>query len=362
MRCIRFGSANPLTKLTRFAMEYFIGIDPASEAFVASGLTAPAEPCLAPRTFSNNPEGFAAFEDWLAREEITKAQAIICVENTGVYSEALCYALHRQGFSLVLLDPHAVWKAFSDERKTDALDSRKIAEYAYRYRDRIEPWTPHEAVVEQVKTLLSTREHLVEQRTAMKNARRALARKAVETPAANEALDASLDASTEHLAAQINAIEKAIRSLIAQHPTMAQMVGLLVSAPGVGELLASHLLVLSEGFTKALRYRKLAAYLGLCPNEKQSGKSRKRSRSRGYGPSMVRKLLHLAARSVKTHDERFRRYFHRKCGEGKAKRLVLNNIANKLLRVLCGMIERKQPYIEHYQSIHPRLLRTGTRS
>ena len=142
---------------------------------------------------------------------------------------------------------------------------------------------------------------------------------------------------------------------------MAQMVGLLTSAPG-GELLAAHLLVLSEGFTKEVRYRSLAAYLGLCPNERRSGKSRKRPRSRGYGPSMVRELLHLAARSVRTHDEGFRRYFHRKCGEGKAKRLVLNNIANKLLRILCGMMRDKQPYIERYQSVHPRLLQVGTRS
>jgi len=77
---------------------------------------------------------------------------------------------------------------------------------------------------------------------------------------------------------------------------------------------------------------------------------------------MVRKLLHLAARSVRTHEERFKKYFHRKRAEGKPKMLVLNNIANKLLRMLCGMIKNKQPYIEDYQSVHPGLLRTGTRS
>lgn len=42
--------------------------------------------------------------------------------------------------------------------------------------------------------------------------------------------------------------------------------------------------------------------------------------------------------------------------------VVFNNIANKLLRILCGMIKNKQPYIENYQSVHPRLRQAGTRS
>jgi hypothetical protein len=39
----------------------------------------------------------------------------------------------------------------------------------------------------------------------------------------------------------------------------------------------------------------------------------------------------LAARSVATHNELFKKYYLRKQAEGKAKQLVLNNIANKLL-------------------------------
>jgi transposase len=100
-----------------------------------------------------------------------------------------------------------------------------------------------------------------------------------------------------------------------------------------------------------------AARSGICPHEHQSGKSvRRKARSRRYGPSIVRKLLYLSAMSIRTHSARFRKYFLRKRKEGKPKKLVLNNIANKLLRVLCGMIKNKQPYIEDYQSIHPKHL------
>lgn len=338
-------------------MTYFVGIDPASETFVASIFTGPDQPIVGPRSFKNDLEGFEAFSDWLAKE-IPKKKALICVENTGVYSEALCYELHRQGFDLVLLDPHAVWKAFDEERKTDEFDSQKIAEYGFRYRDRLEPWAPNETVVEQIKTLLATREQLVQQKTATQNARKSLGRKAVQTPPANEALENAV----EHLIGQIKAIEEAIKDLLKKHPPMAQMVQILSSAPGVDLLLSAHLLVLTNGFTETPRYRKLASYLGICPNAHQSGKTRKPPTSRRYGPSMARKLLHLAARSVRTHNGRFKKYFHRKRAEGKPKMLVLNNIANKLLRILCGMIKNKQPYIPDYQSVHPRLLRAGTGS
>lgn len=332
---------------------FLIGIDPASEHFVASALATISRSAFSAQRFENTPDGFERFRAFLAEHSITPENALLCIENTGVYSEKLCYELHEQGFALVLVDPHKVWKAFSEAPKTDELDSRKIAEYGLRYRDQLRLWQPNEVIVEQVKTLLSTREQLVEQKTATRNARTALSRKAIQTPAANEALDETVD----HLKRQIRAIEDELRRLIKSHPTMAQMVAIAMSAPGVGLLLGAHLLVMTRGFTEEPEYRSLAQYLGIAPNAYESGKTiYRKPRSRRYGPSMVRKLLHLSARSLRTHHRRYERYFQRKLQEGKPKRLVLNNIANKQLKVLCAMIKNKEPYIENYRSVNPMLL------
>jgi transposase len=70
----------------------------------------------------------------------------------------------------------------------------------------------------------------------------------------------------------------------------------------------------------------------------------------------MRKLLHLAARSLRTHDAASRHYFLRKVAEGKPKSLVLNNIANQLLKRLCAMMRDQKPYINAHRSIDPRLL------
>lgn len=332
----------------------YVGIDPASETFAASWLRSPDQSKTAPQSFANTTEGLEALERWLQSEGIEPEQVLFCIENTGVYSEALCYQLHERGLQLSLLDPRTLWKAFGDgQPKNDPLDSQRIAEYGFRYADKLLIWQPQEMIVEQVRVILSTREQLVQQKTATQNARSTLARKVIQTPAANRALEATL----AHLRAQVNELDEELERLIRSQPTILQGVSLLLSAPGVGWLLSAHFVVLTRGFTEAPNYRSLAQYLGISPNEHSSGSSiRKPGKSRRYGPRTMRKILHLAARSLRTHDPAAKKYFLEKTAAGKPKTLVLNNIANKLLKRLCAMIRSGTPYIDDHKSINPRLL------
>jgi transposase len=334
--------------------DVYVGIDPASESFTATLYHDPQHFLTAPHPFANTPEGIDGLLRWLESEGVSTERIVACVENTGVYSEVLCYSLHERGVRISLLEPRRVWKAFPDGHpKNDPLDSRKIAEYGFRYADQLSRWTPQEVVVEQVQVILATREQLVEQKTAIGNARSTLARKVVQTPAANRALETTL----EHLQHQIRALEAELKELIRSHPTLIQGVNLLLSAPGVGWLLSAHFLVLTDGFREIPPYRRLAQYLGIAPNEHSSGKTvRRRTRSRRYGPSAVRKLLHLAARSLRTHEPAARKYFLEKTAEGKPKTLVLNNLANKLVKRLCAMLRDRKPYVPRHRSVDPRLL------
>jgi transposase len=331
-----------------------IGIDVASESFVASILRSPDDIETAGAPFVNTDSGFHALESWLTSKEVARADAHLFIENTGVYSEALCYQLHARGYRLSLVDPHALSKAFpKGGPKNDSVDSRRVAEYGFRFRDKLPLWEPRAEIVEQIAVVLTTREQLVEQRTALKNSRTTLARKRVQTPAANRALEGSVSSLTK----QIQALEKELKRLIRSHPTILHGVTLLMSAPGVQWLLASHFAVLTRGFTHLPRAGSLAQHLGISPNDHTSGTSiRKRSCSRGYGPSIPRKLLHLAARSLRTHDAEYRRYYEDKLAAGKEKALVINNIANKHLRRLCAILKHQKPYNRNHRSVDPRLL------
>jgi hypothetical protein len=60
--------------------------------------------------------------------------------------------------------------------------------------------------------------------------------------------------------------------------------------------------------------------------------------------------------SVRKHAPAFERYFLRKLSDGKQKQLILNNIANKLLKIVCAVARTSTPYIPGYRSINPQLL------
>jgi len=335
-------------------MTVYLGLDVAADSFTASLFEAPGRLKAAPSAFGNSEAGVRALEEWLCSMGFGQEQVHVCLENTGVYSEALCYVLHGRGYRLSLLDPRALWKAFPDgQPKNDVRDAGKIGEYGFRYADKLTLWHPREEIIEQIGVVLSTREQLVRQKTASLNARSTLARKRVQTPAANRALDATI----AHLKEQITGLDKELQRLIRSHPTLINGASLLMSAPGVGWLLSGHFIVLTRGFAEIPMYRTLAQYLGISPNEHTSGTSvRKKPRSRRYGPATIRKLLHLAARSIGTHEASYRSYYAQKVGAGKPKSLVINNIANKLLKRLCAMLKHQQPYNAAHRPIDPRSL------
>jgi transposase len=196
--------------------------------------------------------------------------ALVCLESTGVYGEALCYWLHERGYRVVVEDAAKVRRAMPVAgAKTDALDARRIADYAARFLDELRPWTPSEAVVEQVRTLLTMREQLVRERGAKRNALHVLRRKAVPTPLAVRIAEDAVG----FLADRIEEIDREVRRLAAEHPTIGPAFALLLSVPGVGPLLAAHVVVATGGFERALVAKRFSAYVGVCPLEHESGTS-----------------------------------------------------------------------------------------
>lgn len=334
------------------APEFYVGIDVASETLAACLTHGPGRPLAKPLALTNDPDGFAALEAWLAGHGATPEATLVCLESTGVYGEALCYGLHEHGFRIVVEDAAKVRRAMPvSGAKTDALDAQRIADYAARFLDELRPWTPSEAVVEQVRTLLTMREQLTRERGAKQNARRMLARKVVQTPLANRIADDAV----AYLKDRIAEIDRELRRLVSEHPTIGPAAALVMSVPGVGLLLASHLCVATGGFSRPLAAKQTAAWLGICPLDYESGSSvRRRPRSRGYGPSAIRKLLYLASiRLVSIEGSPYHAYFHRKKAEGKNGRLVLNNVGNKLLRVTAAVLRDGRPYEAGHVSVRP---------
>jgi transposase len=332
---------------------FYVGIDISNNDFAASIFTAPTDPIKTMAEIPNEFSGFEKFESWLINNQVQNSTCVVCLEATGVYGEALSYFLTAKGYQVAVESPLKVKRAFSDKaHKNDKTDSKKISEYAYRYFDELKFWRPKANIVEQIKVLLMAREQLVGQKTALSNTLKVLRKKVVQTPLANDIYKKNV----ERFSTQIKKIEKELEKLVDKHPDFKNTVKFLDSIPGVGLLLAANFLVATEGFDNeiAFQYRKASAFIGICPYQHSSGTSvYKKPRIPNYGPPRLRKLLHLAARSVVTHNADFSTYYIQKIAQGKARKLILNNVSNKLLKIMCAVTRTQKPFVDNYVSIHP---------
>lgn len=334
----------------------YLGIDISAESFSASCINNPENIVFTSKDFNNNLQGFDEFNDFLSKNDIKPEETIICMEATGVYCENLCYYLASKGYTICVEAPHKIKNKTKDTpRKNDHFDALLIAEYAYRYFDKLTIWNPQNQILEQIKVLLSTREHLSKQLIANKNALHTLKYKYYQTPLANQVYQRTIEELEKH----IKQIEEEIKRLIDKDDYFKNKISLAMTVPGVGLLLASELLVLTEGFTKHLNFREIAAYCGICPYEQTSGTSLKKPpKSKRCGPARLRKLLYLASLSVRTHNKHFREYFEKKVSEGKVDLVVINNIKNKLLKVTVAVIKSGVAYMDNFVSIKPGVFMT----
>ena len=338
--------------MTQF--QSFVGVDMASATFVACVGTTPWKLIVKPVQFDNHEEGFLSFLEWMKEHKLTPERTVVCMEATGVYSEGLAYFLYANGYSVAVEPPLNIQRKFPvNASKTDELDCQYIAEYACRYVDKLSFWKPRAEILEQVKLLLTTRQHFSVQLTGHKNALHAIQRKKVASDLAKHVHQNMIEQISKH----IKAVDQEIRRLIESDPTFKQTLLLLLSVPGIGLQLAAHLLIAMQD---TLDPKVLAAFIGICPLKHQSGSSvYSAPTSRHYGPPVLRKLLYLAACSVRTHKKPFQQYFFRKAAEGKHKKLILNNIQNKLLKIACAVVRSQKPYVSNYVSLNPLILKKG---
>jgi transposase len=334
-----------------------VGLDVGAETFAAAALRSAGEAGEIKGSLANTPEGFDELTAWMKERGITKEKSAVCLEATGVYGEALCYYLISRGYRVAVESPLKVKRAFAQSaHKNDTVDARQIAEYGHRFYDELQWWNPPSEVMEQLHMLLGAREQFVTQRIANINALKAMQRKVVKTATGMKAYEQAIKQLTEN----IQEIEREIKRLIKEDDSFHRLIKTLTSTPGIGMLLATSLAVTTNGFLRTRNHKRIASYAGISPIEHTSGTSvYRRPRSRCFGPPRLRKLLYLAAMSVATHNPEFRRYYLRKVAEGKPKRLVLNNISNKLLKVVCALVKSETDYIPNYKSINPMLLKSA---
>jgi len=297
--------------------------------------------------FEQSKKGFNALKKWL--QQVTNQQAeklLICVENTGLYDDALLHYLWSHSLAASLENAANIKRSIRDNRgKTDKLDARNIALYALKHCDELTLWEkPRDQVVE-LQQMLSERSRLVNALKMLKQVQQE--RKEFSWSKVVQAK--SYQSGIKGLQEDIKQIEKDIWELVKSDKELLQMFVLITSIPSIGKVTACHFICYTNEFKLVKSGKQLASYCGVVPFERSSGSSlKKRARLSHQANKILKTLLHLCAITAIKMKGVFAAYYRRKIEEGKSSLIAINGIRNKLALTIAAVIRNNEPYNKNY--------------
>lgn len=327
---------------------YFLGIDISKKKFDAAltvdGLT------MHDLAADNNPTAIKGFFNALKKKfGFSMSKLIVCLEHTGIYCQPVLDYMVDHKVNVCVEPALQIKKSQGMARgKSDQIDARRIAAYAYKNRQELKFWKPQRAVVQKLKALLVTRERLVNIKVQL------------ETPLteSQEFIEESIrrviakncQKTLKAVAQDIIKIEKDISMLITADEHLSEQMRLATSVPGIGKITAANVIVATGEFQRIREVKKFACYAGIAPFQYSSGSSiRGKTRVSKMANMTIKKLLHLAALTAIRYCEDIKLFYQRKLAEGKNKMSILNAVRNKLISRVFACIKSKRMYQKNYE-------------
>ena len=300
------------------------------------------------KRFNNQVKQFTTFLQWVSKISGTeKGERLIVFEDTGTYAEELSEFLYQAGEYFAVVPALEIKRSLGIQRgKSDKKDSKLIAEYAYRFEDKIKLTKLPKETLRQLKKLRSQRRFYVGLSVRLKNRIKSIEGAKSELTDFDKSLVEENQRILDNVEEMIAQIEARIDELIASDEQLKRQRQLLMSIPGIGPQISLILIVYTLGFTKFVNWRKFASYAGIAPFPRSSGSSVKgKSRVSNLANKELKSFLYLAARTALRTDPELIRYYERKRAEGKEDLVVVNAVKNKLVARVFAVIRRGSKYV-----------------
>lgn len=286
----------------------------------------------------NDEEGFAN----LLKALEGAAACRVVMEASGPYYLRLACLLHGKGVMVSVVNPLSV-RRFCQMRltraKTDRKDAVMIAEYGKAEQPAL--WEPEGTHVLELKQLQTVAEGL--QKTLHQHARQLEALR--EAPHVSRQARQSLERMARQAQKELDLVHRQMELLIEEHHQ--QLYEQVKSIPGLGKKSSMLLIVITGGFTRFSHHKQLVSYLGLSPRIYESGTSvRGRSRICKMGMSRMRAMLYVCSWSAIRCNKACKELYERLVARGKAKRLALIAVANKLIKQAFAIATKGGYYME----------------
>jgi transposase len=277
-------------------------------------------------------------------------QLIVCLEHTGIYSNPLLGFLVRHKVKVCMEPAMQIKQSQGMVRgKSDQIDARRIALYAFKNRENLPLWEPPREILQRLRALLTVRDRMVKMRVQLSLPLKEI--REYVSPSISKMLDKATMSTRKVLSRDISRLDEEIQSLIKSDKALQEQYQQATSVPGIGPITALQVIISTGEFKRISEAKKFACYAGVAPFEHTSGSSiRGKTRVSKMANMGVKKLLHMAAVTAVRHSGELRDYYERKVAEGKNKMSVLNAVRNKLITRLFMCIKQQRLYQKDYQS------------
>lgn len=292
------------------------------------------------RVYQNNNKGYKQIRSKLSTDSF-------CVmESTSSYGYSLAEYLVDNGIKVSIVNPLQI-KNFARMRmtrtKTDKADARLIQDYAETIGDLPEyrPATEYLNDIKQLQTVLS---QLIKQQTAYKNQLEAISHMGRPSKSAIRSINRMLRLVSKEKDRVMDQIDQLVQ---AEYPEAYEKA---ISVIGIGKRTASCLLAATAGFSKFEEAKQLSSYIGVSPRINESGSSvRIKSHITKIGMSKLRSLLYMCSHMARMHNKSCRELYERLIAKGKAKKVALLAVANKLIKQVFACVKNNELFCNNYK-------------
>lgn len=298
------------------------------------------------KVVENSPAGFKELLEWIGKSKAAMAELHFCMEATGVYYEALAFAMHEAGHTVSVVNPACI-KGFGHSEnirnKNDVIDAGLIARYCARMAPAL--WTPPPLEQRQLRAWGLRAQALKDIRQQEENRLEAHAISGMEKVAKH------VQEHISWLDSEIRKLEKEIDDHIDRHPDLKRDAELIGSIPGIGATTVARLLGQLGDIRRFENAKAFAAFLGVTPKQRTSGSSLKgRTMISRSGNSALRAALFMPSLVARRHNPILNRFAERLLATGMAKKAVICAVMHKLTHLIYGVIRTGKPFDANYVS------------
>ena len=252
----------------------------------------------------------------------------VLIEATGRLELLFVCAAHKAGLPIVVCNPSQVRqfaKAAGRIAKTDKLDAHDIAHFGESIKPRLSSIKPEK--LRAISDLLTVRSQCLDMSTMQKNRLKRMPN-TVHKP---------IQTILKTIKKEIESIDKQLDKLINSIAEWRQKRDLLLSAKGVGKVLA-YTLMSELPELGQLNRKEIAALVGVAPMNRDSGTFEGKRYIRG-GRHKVRTVLFVSMMSAIQCHPKLKPMYERLVSNGKPKKVALVACMRKQLTILNTMVK-----------------------